>query len=94
MLESLGHHVEEASPDLTELQDLFMPIIYVNTATTFKMLQIPSEMYEELTSNALQLAFKGFDVSGVEPGGESAGRPSNRWTNGIGGPPDFPLRSI
>ncbi len=65
-LESLGHQVEEASPDLTGLQDLFMCIIYVNTATTFRMLQIPPEMYEELTSNALQLAFKGLDVSGVE----------------------------
>lgn len=65
-LESLGHQVEEASPDLTNLQDLFMYIIYVNTASTFKMLQIPNEMYDQLTSNALQLAMKGFDISGVE----------------------------
>ncbi len=65
-LESLGHHVEEASPDLTELQDIFMCIIKVNTASTFKMLQIPLDMHDELTSNALQLAIQGFDISGVE----------------------------
>ncbi|MFO8240201.1 MAG: amidase [Dissulfuribacterales bacterium] len=66
VFESLGHTVVEATPDLSGLRKIFMCIVSVNTANTFKTFQIPEDKYDELMSNSLQLGLQGLEVSGVD----------------------------